>query len=226
MTVPSHDIKRDLSIQLSTAPDVRQAPDANWQARRELASALRRLNTAVMTADVPAEHLQALNKTISAESKSIESCQRLAGRGDWVARNNAQPDAQKADLLYELSPAIGLGNAQGIPMHIWFDGAVTRAEFTPDWTHEGPIGHLHGGIIAMFFDQILGVAQRSVSGFGRTAMLTIRYHHPTPLHVPLRLEAKVMRVDGRKKYLEGALIAGDIRTASCEGLFIGDKESA
>jgi acyl-coenzyme A thioesterase PaaI-like protein len=53
-----------------------------------------------------------------------------------------------------------------------------------------------------------------------TGMLTIRYRKPTPLHVPLRLEARVVRTEGRKIFTEGRMFVGDTLTSEAEGVFI------
>ena len=53
-----------------------------------------------------------------------------------------------------------------------------------------------------------------------TGTLTIRYRSPTPLHSPLRFEAWVTGVEGRKIYTAGHCHAGDLLTAEAEGIFI------
>jgi acyl-CoA thioesterase FadM len=53
-----------------------------------------------------------------------------------------------------------------------------------------------------------------------TASLTIHYRRPTPLYTDLRIEAHTDRVEGRKVYTKGSILAGDLVTAEAEGLFI------
>ena len=58
-----------------------------------------------------------------------------------------------------------------------------------------------------------------------TGTLTIRYRSPTPLHTPLRFEAAVTGVDGRKIFTTGRCFADDVLTAEAEGIFISiDRE--
>ena len=53
-----------------------------------------------------------------------------------------------------------------------------------------------------------------------TGSLRIRYLKPTPLHTELYFEAELVRVEGRKIFTEGRLLAGDVVTATAEAIFI------
>ncbi len=209
----------DPSMKISETPEMLPPRNENWRTRRELAETLRRLNTALITSVVPIEQLTALTETLRKEVDRIEANPRVFGR-------LALLEQEIADGLYELGPAIGQSNAVSMPMHVWAENGKVHGQLTADWSREGPFGHVHGGVIALLFDQFLGIAQRTVQGTGRTGTLTIRYHHPTPLNRPLRMVAEVSRVDGRKKFVIGEIWADDIRTASCEGVFISNKDTA
>jgi hypothetical protein len=58
---------------------------------------------------------------------------------------------------------------------------------------------------------------------GMTGVLTIRYLKPTPLNTELDLEADITVLEGRKTRVTGTMTAGDVITATCEGLFIKPK---
>jgi acyl-coenzyme A thioesterase PaaI-like protein len=88
--------------------------------------------------------------------------------------------------------------------------------------YEGPPGHVHGGLIAAMFDELLGFAQLSP---GFTAYLHINYRKPTPLDVPLTLHAWVDSVDGRKRIIRGECHSGDALLTDAEGLFIAPKDA-
>ena len=224
--IKTPNIPQDPTIRISHSAEVRPPANDNWQARRELAEALRALNAAVLTSDVPTEQLQSLAARLRDEATKVEANPRLFGRWSFVERSGLNKSGEQADLLYEMSPAIGQSNAAALPMHIWVEDERVHARVKGDWSREGPFAHLHGGVIALLFDQFLGVAQRSVKSSGRTGTLSIRYHHPTPLNADLCLEAVVTKVDGRKKFMVAELWAGELRTASCEGIFIADKNPA
>ncbi len=58
-----------------------------------------------------------------------------------------------------------------------------------------------------------------------TGTLTIRYRRPTPLHVELRFEGRVDRVEGRKIFTRAELYAEEGLTAEAEGIFISVDRS-
>ena len=104
---------------------------------------------------------------------------------------------------------------EGIDVDVHIVGDVTFGA-----AYEGPPGHVHGGLIAAMFDELLGFAQLSP---GFTAYLHINYRKPTPLNVPLSLVAWVDSVDGRKRMLRGECYAGDTLLTDAEGLFIAPR---
>jgi hypothetical protein len=67
------------------------------------------------------------------------------------------------------------------------------------------------------FDELLGFAQL---GPGFTAYLKVDYRKPTPLNTPLTLSAGVDKVEGRKRWVRGTCLAGDVLLSEAEGLFI------
>jgi acyl-coenzyme A thioesterase PaaI-like protein len=109
--------------------------------------------------------------------------------------------------------------APPVEMLIGEDGVV-RGEVTLTEVFNGPPWDLtHGGVVAMIFDELLGVAGITVGG-GFTGRLTVRYRKPTPIGRPLRLEARVVHRQGRKITAHGTMHDGDVLTAEAEGLFI------
>lgn len=215
-------IAYNTAVLIGSSPELRPAVNESWQARREVAAALRRLNTASLTSDAPLELLRSIAASLEREAERLESTERLIGHKAQAA-HAAALQSDIPDLLYEMSPAIGQGNAIAPPMRMWQENGVVHAVVTPGWSFEGPYGHLHGGVIALLFDQLLGAGQRITGSGGRTGTLTTRYHHPTPLNKPLCLLARVDRIEGRKKFMVGELRVDDLCTASCEGIFIADR---
>jgi acyl-coenzyme A thioesterase PaaI-like protein len=212
----------DDSIRIGDNKEIRPSLNENWEARRELAEVLRRLNEVLLTTDVPTGELRSLTARLHIEANRIEKNERLFGRSEHREKYYAQHQV-RPDLLYEMSPIMGMGNPLALPMHIWQEDGRLHAEVKPGWAFEGPLGRLHGGVIASLFDQILGLAQHLAGGGGLTGNLNIRFHNPTPLNKTLRMTAELNRIEGRKKFITGELWDGEVRTASCEGLFISEK---
>jgi hypothetical protein len=207
---------------IGTSAEVLPPLNDNWQVRRELAAALRRLNSAALTSVAPTEQLQSVAALVNAEAARIEANERLFSHTRQSERLVTE-QGQLPEMAFEMSPALGLSNAVAPPMHMWHAQGRIHGLVKPDWGYEGPSNHLHGGIIALLFDQLLGIGQRIAGSGGPTGTLTIRYHRPTPLNKTLRLVADVDRVEGRKKFMVGELWADDVRTVSCEGIFISAK---
>jgi acyl-coenzyme A thioesterase PaaI-like protein len=84
----------------------------------------------------------------------------------------------------------------------------------------GANGAAHGGCLPLVFDQALAqVAQygRSVS---RTAYLNVSYRAVTPILKPLKVEGRLERIDGRKRFVHGTISDGDVVTAEAQALYI------
>ncbi len=212
----------DKSVCISDSREIRPAVDDRWQARRELAERLRRLSSVMLTAEAPAAQLRELSARLDDEIAIFELAERRWGREAQREQHFSQHGV-RPDLLYEMSPVMGMSNPVAFPMHVWREDDCVHAELCPDWTFEGPLGHLHGGVIASLFDQVLGLAQHLSGRGGVTGSLNTRFHHPTPLNKTLRMIARIERIEGRKKFIVGELWADEVRTASCEGIFFTEK---
>lgn len=103
------------------------------------------------------------------------------------------------------------------------DGRRTEGTVRFGAAYEGPPGHVHGGLLAAMFDELLGRSQL-VPGF--TGSLTISYRRPAPLDRDLRIAAWVDRVEGRKRWLRGTCHLDDALLCEAEGLFIAPREGA
>ncbi len=122
--------------------------------------------------------------------------------------------------FFDHSPMLGRANPLAPPIELSLvDGRIVGTA-TFGAAYEGPPGCVHGGFIAAAFDEVLGSTQSLSGAPGMTGRLTVHYRSPTPLHVELRFEGELDRVDGRKIHTLGKLWAGDVLCAEAEGLFI------
>lgn len=193
--------------------------DAEWQLRRELADSLRDMIESLVSGNHDIATLQTINSAVREHTHRLQQSPHYDGRFGY---HRAEPQRYPtiAGLYYELSPLIGQSNPLAVPLKIWVEGTTIHGEVKPGWQYEGPPGSLHGGFIAAIFDEFLGLGQRITGNSGFTGTLSVRYHNLTPLHIQLRLVGKVKSVEGRKKTLLAEMWAGEVLTASCEGLFI------
>lgn len=194
--------------------------DGAWGAKRRLVTAMRRINELVITSDADEAPMVALAERFEELVADFEQHPHNVGiRGYGEAAVSGDVSAS-----FDQSPLMGLSNPVSPPLRLEADGDLIRGTVTFGSPFEGPPGHVHGGLVAALFDEALGAAQCLTEKPGMTGVLTVRYRAPTPLHVELRVEAKVDEIKGRKIFASGRLWAGDRLTAEAEGLFISLEE--
>jgi len=93
-------------------------------------------------------------------------------------------------------------------------GTVTYGD-----AHAGAGAAVHGGQVALLFDEILGGVAGTVAAC-RTASLTVDYRSLTPVNVELTIEGWVEHVDGRKISVRGRLLGGGRVCAEATALFL------
>jgi acyl-coenzyme A thioesterase PaaI-like protein len=119
------------------------------------------------------------------------------------------------------NPVTGFRNAIAPPlvMHEEPDG-LWWSEFELGEAYQGPPGWVHGGVLALVLDQILGeAASEGLSKPLFTGTITLRYLRGTPLG-RLRAEATIERTDGIKTFVSGHMCDADGKTVEAEGIFI------
>ena len=117
---------------------------------------------------------------------------------------------------------IGLRNAVAPPLAITKDDRGVRAGFHLGAAYEGPPGSVHGGVLALVLDQMLGQAAGAGGKPGMTAMLTLSYRRRTPLG-DLTSRAWIERAESHKTWARGEIHGPDGVTVEAEGLFILPK---
>lgn len=206
--------------------DIAPAQDDYWEARRELAAKLRELQLAVQTHTLSSEQLKAINAGIApliAKAKDAKECK---GRTEWCAEERY---GTWGTIQTETTAFIGPASPMWPGLSIWFensdDGMSAHAIVNFNWLYEGAHDIVHGGWVAAVFDEFLGTAQILSGKTGMTVSLKTSYHKPTPIGTELLMQAEVVSVKGNKVVMRGEMRAGDVLTASCEGVFIIPKKA-
>jgi acyl-coenzyme A thioesterase PaaI-like protein len=183
---------------------------------RELAASVRRLIDRMLRMDDAAELLRDARERVDAVTARLEPHARgqVPRLGLPDEAEDARPYYVDGVMLPDHHP-----HAIATEMALGEDG-VTRGTVNFGVTFEGPPGCVHGGVVASFFDQILGHHNLASGIPAMTRTLTIHYHRPTPLYTELRFEVRVRAAEGRKITTAGTLHAGDELVAEAEGLFI------
>lgn len=192
-------------------------PTAKQVAARRVGTAMRQLIERLVATEAPAESIEAAADQIEQVAATLAGYPR--GRifeGFAESSTSGDPAA-----FFDNSPILGLANPLAPPVLPKVEDGIVIGDVTWGSAYEGPPGCVHGGYVAAAFDEVLGLAQ-SLGGMpGMTGTLTIRYRRPTPLHVAMRFEGYLDRVDGRKIFCTGKLFDphGEL-TAEADAVFI------
>ncbi|MDQ2834645.1 MAG: PaaI family thioesterase [Acidobacteriota bacterium] len=100
---------------------------------------------------------------------------------------------ERANHCFGCGPA----NPQGL--HLTFTTDTSTQPFTAtahiqlDRMHEGPPGHIHGGIVAALLDEAMSKLNRPLNVLAMTRHMDIDYLRPAPLYQPLVLISRHLR---------------------------------
>jgi acyl-coenzyme A thioesterase PaaI-like protein len=119
----------------------------------------------------------------------------------------------------------GDDNPIGLGLRFVAEAPGVTASFVPRPEHQGPPGHLHGGVAATCLDETMAALGYVLDGVHCiTATLELRYRRPVPLvSGPLRIEAwRDERVVGRRRQrVHGHLLLPDGTIAvQASGIFV------
>lgn len=96
---------------------------------------------------------------------------------------------------------------------------VGRVAFGP--FHLGAGGVVHGGVIPLVFVEMLGLFANSANRpLSRMAYLNVDFRAAVHVGAEVRIEARLLRIEGRKIFIAGALLDGDSELATAEALFV------
>lgn len=190
----------------------------------ELAVAMRALISAQRRADAPTDELVRATALVR-EATALLAPHRVEGmpmQGRVGEEGPAGGAVTEPRRFFPWSPIIGPLNPLSAAMRLDFDAdtGTMRGTATFDTPYVGPPGMVHGGVIALAFDELLGTTNVCLGLGGFTGTLSVRYERPTPIETELTMEAHVDRTEGRKVFTVGTIShAGEV-TARAEGVFI------
>ena len=177
-----------------------------------LTESVRALIDATIRTEVSADSVAEAKSAIDAATARLRSNQldgafgiRFSSDGDQMPWGNA---------------VIGLRNPAAPPLIVEKTlGGGVFADFHLGAAYEGPPGHVHGGVAALILDHVLGEAANPAARPRLTGTIMMRYLRTTPLG-PLRVEARIDRIEGFKTYAVGHISDAEGITAQAEGVFI------
>jgi len=122
----------------------------------------------------------------------------------------------------------GCGQANSVGLKLEFskcadESVISHAVISNQY--EGPLGYLHGGIIATLLDEVMSKANRARGITAMTRQMQVEYLRPVPSGVAIRLQGRVTRSEGRKHWTEAQIQSVDGSVlASATALFIAIRK--
>jgi acyl-coenzyme A thioesterase PaaI-like protein len=203
----------------------------DWRALEQAAAAMRRLNRAVATFEVPDEELREVARVAIELSRRLEAGgvrqkdQELLTLPFFAALGEGPPSTVEGDKL-EFDPfSLGGGRLHPSSIGIEFrrgrDGtASVTARCTVHGMFQGPPGRAHGGTVALIIDELMGMVNRVAGRRAFTARLQIYLRAPAPVDTELTFRAWEHEVDGRKVIIKAEGRVDDALIVEADALFI------
>ena len=192
----------------------------NDKRRIEIAKEVRTVIDQLLATSAPVEELE---RTQAIINQAVALLKSRSHSHDY--EGPSEGSLAPLNSFLDRSPIIGAINPLSVPMRMEIDGdggtestVVGHAIFPA--AYEGPPGCVHGGFIAAYFDDVLGMTQSLSGNPGMTVNLTVDYRAPTPLKQPVVFRGRVVSIDGRKISVAGTLHHGETLCAEAKGLFI------
>lgn len=182
-----------------------------------------------------AEVLAEVEQQVASLNRKLEGFDH---EGPWAQRRlilregvDHERDTDDPAEFFRYSPVIGPANPIAPPVEFRFDGEEISASHVFGAPYNGPPTAVHGGVIALVFDELLGClgAMRDIGGF--TGTLNVVYRSLTPLGRPIRMRGWVERQAGVKVFIKGTMHVDDgpdgteRLCAEAEGIFIRPRVS-
>jgi hypothetical protein len=197
--------------------EITPAINDEWVAKRRMADAIKQLTEALVTSSPSVGEMHDIADKLEAAAADFGTSTRIYGRRSWAETGE---HGNYGQISHELNPVAGWSNPVAPPVNSWIEGEKALGSCQCGWAYEGPPGSVHGGFVAAIFDQFLGTSQQLGGQPGMTGYLHVSYHNRTPLNTELKLEAYLVKVEGRKTIMRAEMYAEGVMTASCEGLFV------
>ena len=143
----------------------------------------------------------------------------------WTERLSAVAVDEAHQVYSRRLDLAGRGQASWPPvrfLRLADDGFDATVTFKRNFLGRG--GAVHGGVVAMVFDEVAGALSNAGGRpVARTAYLRTDYRSITPLDVELTLTGSFVREEGRKRFLHITLHHGDRLCAEAEALMVALK---
>jgi acyl-coenzyme A thioesterase PaaI-like protein len=191
------------------------------------ASALRRLNHALVAHDADDQVLERLTAQVEAIMPSITSARRR-DRGELILEHvstifgatDAPPGPDDPFSVMADRAVGGQSNPTAAEIAVRYEDDEVIATVTLGPAFEGAPGRAHGGIVAALFDDVTGYVLRLAGTPAFTGRLTVTYHAPAPVGSPLEFRSRLTEREARKLHITAQCRHGADLIASADALFV------
>ena len=117
----------------------------------------------------------------------------------------------------------GSRNPRGLKLSFEVDKKSTalRCTWTPGKEYQGYADIVHGGVLGVVLDEVMGNLLYLNGRPAVTAEMTVRFHKPAHVGKPLRFEAHLGSIDGRRIQMEAdAKTESGVLVASAQAKFV------
>jgi acyl-coenzyme A thioesterase PaaI-like protein len=179
-----------------------------------LADALRRLLAVAVGVQADDDALAVATASVEAATAALEQAPPLG-----PAR------VPEMALRHPFSMVTGSAHPLAPPVRVEVVDGEVRSRVRLGKQYEGGPGLVHGGVLSLLLDHLLGEAAFAAGVGGMTVGLDVRYLAPTPIDTELEIACRVAEVDGRKVRLTGEVTLDGTPTATAKGLFLQIDEA-
>ena len=218
------DIKRYGFMDLMKGMDSLK-PSASHQKRRDLAKSLQSIANHIIRMEASDDELLAYTQEVEMLEMRMAKQGKIDSAELFKKMINSEASADDVLMGHDYSILSGKASAIAFPMEMDIVGDRVKGSAYVPLPYQGPPQRVHGGIVAAMFDVLLARTQMIGGVMGYTAYLNITYKAATPLETDLELEAWVEKVEGRKMFNAGKIMANGEVCATAEGLWIQPKTS-
>ncbi|MFV0526962.1 MAG: PaaI family thioesterase [Acidimicrobiales bacterium] len=225
--LPLDEMRARIAAAFTTEVDPADLPPRRQLAWR-IGDAARNIVERLVDTRATDEALETVGALLEQTAERLEGFEHGRRYESWAEASTAggvgSADGGPPEGHLDYSPIVGRANPLAPPIDIRLEiegeHPVVVGTVTFGSAYEGPPGSVHGGLVAAAFDEVMGAAQALSGQPGMTGTLTVVYRSPTPLRVPLRFEARLDKVEGRKLFVAGRVTAGETLCAEATGVFI------
>lgn len=197
---------------------------ASFVQRRRVSAAIRQITAKLIRIDADDDQLSAWADRLETLQQELAEYEQLDTQATSRKLFSGKATASDVFQMMDYNPVGGASNPIA-PELTWVRHSPegVEAQVCLGLPYQGPVGRIHGGVIAWMMDAVLARALNAAFKIAMTGTLSLRYLAATPLFETVSLRAEVVRQEGRKIFVEGGIWHGDKQTVAVEGVWLVPK---